>query len=259
MGTIFDIDAARLLGVGQIHAGAEWHMDAHSHAYWEFIYYLQGGGWVEFPGVTIHPRPHYLAIYPPGLPHAETADPADPEETIYFSVDVPGIPPRGAHLLVPDAGGEMRWLCAHILAEAQAHGLTPLAHAYTQAFLYLVERAWESGIAVPHDAVDFAAQYLYANYAREINLTELAALVHLSQTHLVHLFTARLGISPMRYLRHVRVENARRLLATTTLSVNEIAARVGFNDPLYFRRTLKRALGCTPTAFRLHAAAQENP
>ena len=259
MSTIFSVNEANLLSVGQLRADAAWHMAAHSHAYWEFIYYLQGCGRIDFPGATLHPRQYFLAVYPPGLPHAETADPIDPEETIFFSVEVPGAPPAGAHLLLPDPHGELRWLATRLLAEYQARGAGPLAQTYTRAFLYLVERAWASAAAVPHDIVDVAAQYLYDNFAGEVTLARLAAAVNVSQTHLVHLFSARLGISPMRYLRQVRLEYAKRLLATTALTVNEIAARVGFNDPLYFRRTLKHAVGCTPTAFREQQRTQDSP
>ena len=123
-------------------------------------------------------------------------DPEDLEETIFFSIDVPGTPPAGAHLLMPDPHGEMRWLCTQMLREEQSFGLTPLAQTYARAFLYLLERAWERGIPVPHDAVDFAAQYLYANYAEDISLTALAGVVRLSATHLSHLFTARPGGQP---------------------------------------------------------------
>jgi len=259
MSTIFDVNAAQLLAMGQVHADARWRMGSHHHPYWEFIYYLHGCGRIDFPDATLHPRQHFLAVYPPGLPHAETADPTDPEETIFFSVAVTGAPPAGAHLLLPDPRAELRWLCTQLLAEYQAHEVSPLAQTLTKAFLYLVERAWESALAVPHDVVDSAAQYLYANYARELSLPELANVVHVSQTHLIHLFTARLGISPMRYLRQVRLEHAKRLLATTTLPVNEIAALVGFSDPLYFRRLLKRATGTTATAFRQHAGTQNCP
>lgn len=259
MSTIFDIHSANLLNVGQVHADAGWQFPSHSHAYWEFIYYLRGGGRVDFPTASLHPRQHYLLIYPPGLAHAEATDPVELEETIFFSIDVPGNPPAGAHLLVPDPHGEMRWLCMQILREQNEYGVTPLAQTYARAFLYLVERAWEHGIPVQHDAVDFAAQYLYANYAGDISLSALAEVVRLSPTHLAHLFTARLGISPIRYLRRIRLEHARRLLETTELTVNEIAARTGFTDPLYFRRMFKQATGSTPTAMRRQVEQQESP
>lgn len=250
MGTVFAVETAHLRGMGLLYAHATWQMASHVHTHWEFVYFLRGCGRIDMPHTTLHPQQYYLAIYPPGLPHAEFADPADPEETLFFEVDVEGTPPVGAHLLLPDQKGELRWLCEHMHMEFIAHGASPLADTYTRAFLHLVERAWESGIPVQHDIVDFAVQYLHANFTRYLTLHTLAKAAHVTDTHLAHRFSARMGISPMRYLQHIRLEVARRLLITTTLPVNEVATRVGFDDPLYFSRVFARATGHPPTAFR---------
>lgn len=246
MGTVFQVETARLLGGGRIVPNPDWACPWHAHQHWEFIYFLRGCGRVEFPNAFAHPQQYHLLIYPPGLPHAEVADPHDPEETIFFGVDVAGSPPAGAHLLLPDPSGELRWLCERVLGELLLHGSTPLAGAYTHAFLYLLERAWESGTPVRHDAVDVAVQYLHANYASSITLKELAGVTCTSETHLAHRFNARLGISPMRYLQRIRLEVAHRLLLTTTQPVNAVAQQAGFDDPLYFSRVFKQATGQSP-------------
>lgn len=245
-----DVKSAKLYTAGKIYPDASWMFPAHTHAYWEFIYFLRGTGRIDIPQGTLHPQQYHLVVYPPGLPHSEITDPTDPEETIFFGVEVVGSPPPGAHLLLPDPKGELRWLCEHILAEFQNPEATPLAESYMQAFLYLVERAWESGIPVKHDIVDLAVQYMHSNYHQNIGLREIADNLHISEAYLVHSFTARLDISPIRYLQRIRIEAGKRLLITTDIPVNEIAAQVGFEDPLYFSRVLKRVTGHSPTSFR---------
>ncbi len=259
MDGIFGVESAHLLSVGRVQPDAAWGIATHSHAHWEFIYFLRGCGRVELPQRSYHPQQYHLMIYPPDMPHAETADPVEPEETIFFCVDMAGEPPVGAPLLLSDQDGELRWLCERLVAEFTVWGSSPLATTYLRAFLYLVERAWRQAAVSPPDLVEIARQYLCANYALHITLRELARVARVSETHLSHRFTARMGISPKRYLLGIRLEAARRLLLTTDLRVGEIALHTGFPDPLYFSRVLKQETGLAPTEFRRRERVQENP
>ncbi|MHB9130878.1 MAG: helix-turn-helix domain-containing protein [Armatimonadota bacterium] len=253
MQTIFDIDTAQLHGVGMTERDAGWHMSTHSHTHWEFVYFLRGCGSVNLPYATLRPRYYHLLIFYPRLPHAETADPLDPEETIYLSVNVTGTPPPGMPILLADPHGELRWLCEHIYQEMVTyHTITPLANTYTRAFLQLIERAWQSTPSPAIDPVKLAMQYLVTNYASQVTLETLASIANVTPMHLTHCFTAQVGTSPIQYLKVLRIEAAKQLLATTALLVNDIAQRVGYADPLYFRRVFKSVTGQTPSACRQH-------
>lgn len=254
MPTIFDLRTTRLLHVGNLRAPSTWAMPTHTHPCWQFVYFLQGCGRICLPNITFHPQQCHVAIYPPGMPHAETADPCEPEETIFFNVDVAGLAPADGPLLLPDPTGEMRWLCEHLYHEFTEHGNTPLATCYAQAFLCLLERAWMTGATSSPDLIDLATQYLEAHYARPITLAQMAEALRVSKGHLVNRFTARMGTSPMRFLQQLRVERAKRLLHTTELSVQAIAIRVGYADPLYFSRVFTRLTGEAPRAYRQHAS-----
>jgi AraC family transcriptional regulator of arabinose operon len=248
--THLDIEHASLLGAGHIAPDSAWRTDAHTHRDWEFVYFLRGGGRIETPGAIWRPCQYHLAVYPPGLPHAETADPIEPEETIFFSLAVAGTAPPDAPLLLPDPHGELRWLSEGILREFHLHGPSPLATTYARAFLYLLERAWTQGLPGPQDPLDAVAHYLHAHYAQAVSLQTLAQIARLSPAHLVHRFSARMGTSPMRYLQTIRHQVAQQLLATTELPVKEVAAQVGYPDPLYFSRLFRTAFGEAPSAYR---------
>ncbi len=250
MSTMLSVAEARLLYTGHTPPDAAWEMAAHTHPHWEFVYFLRGCGRIDTPSRTLHPQQYYLAVYPPGLSHAERADPLEPEDTIFLGVEVAGAVPAGAPPLLPDPRGELRWLAERLLEEVTTHGVSALATHYTRAFLLLIERGWAAQPAGRPDAVEAAVQYLHANFTRRLTLAELAGVGRVSPTHLAHRFTARLGESPMRYLQRVRLEAGKRLLATTDLSVQEIARHVGFDDPLYFSRVLKRTTGASPSGYR---------
>src|SRR5687767_13961277 len=78
------------------------------------------------------------------------------------------------------------------------------------------------------------------NLHREMTLAELASSVNLSVWRLCHIFRSDLGMSPIRYLKLLRMEKAKQLLETTFLSVKEITYRVGINDESHFVRDFKK-------------------
>ena len=78
----------------------------------------------------------------------------------------------------------------------------------------------------------------------------LAARVAMSPRHFARVFRAEVGCTPAAYVEQVRVEVARRLLETTALSVDEVAATAGFGTPETLRRAFARRVGASPTEYR---------
>ncbi|MBO9625296.1 MAG: helix-turn-helix transcriptional regulator [Microbacterium sp.] len=83
----------------------------------------------------------------------------------------------------------------------------------------------------------------------------LATLSHLSASRFAHLFAQQLGLTPMRYVERARMERARELLLSTGDSVTEIAAAVGYPNPLHFSARFKTLMSMSPTEFRRHPRA----
>jgi AraC family transcriptional regulator, arabinose operon regulatory protein len=83
-----------------------------------------------------------------------------------------------------------------------------------------------------------------------VDLTDLAGRVNLSRSRFAHLFREQTGVSPGRYLRDFRLDRARFLLETTFLSVKEVMATVGFNDPSHFSRDFQHTFGASPREWR---------
>jgi len=103
----------------------------------------------------------------------------------------------------------------------------------------------------PH--VSRALEYIHGNYNRDIQIPELAELVHLNSNYFTKLFKQEMGITPIRYIQTVRFEKARHLLKYTHLTVAEIAGQVGVSDTLYFSRGFKAFCGCSPSEYRKKA------
>jgi transcriptional regulator GlxA family with amidase domain len=88
------------------------------------------------------------------------------------------------------------------------------------------------------------------NLDKPLPAASLASQASMSLSHFFALFKRQVGTTPIDYLIHLRMERARDLLTTTDLSVKEIAAALGYDDPFYFSRVFKSVNGVAPTDFR---------
>jgi transcriptional regulator GlxA family with amidase domain len=102
--------------------------------------------------------------------------------------------------------------------------------------------------------VDSRIAWALAEMARRFrdldSVDELAAGAHLSRSRFAHLFKQHTGVASGRYLRDMRLEHARTLLETTFLSVKEVMAAVGINDPSHFSRDFQTRFGVSPREWR---------
>ena len=102
-----------------------------------------------------------------------------------------------------------------------------------------------------------AIKYIDTNYADDFSTAALAAYCHVSESRLYHLFCEELNTTPTKYRTEVRTERAASELRTTSLSIEEIARRNGFNSASYFRETFKAQTGLPPTEYRRMAKSSK--
>jgi transcriptional regulator GlxA family with amidase domain len=93
-------------------------------------------------------------------------------------------------------------------------------------------------------------QHIDLHVGGPLRISELASRFGLSERTLSRRFTAATGRGPRAYLRHARVQQAMRLLETTSDPVDQVRRRVGYGDPAAFRRIFKEATGLSPAGYR---------
>jgi transcriptional regulator GlxA family with amidase domain len=98
--------------------------------------------------------------------------------------------------------------------------------------------------------IQIAIEFMRANLHRRIPLTELADVANLSPSHLSRLFKIQTRLSPGEYLRRLRMEKARHLVAAGLLSVKEIMATVGYKSKSHFVRDFRTSFGLAPSEYR---------
>ncbi|WP_166109327.1 helix-turn-helix domain-containing protein [Pseudoalteromonas sp. Z9A5] len=92
--------------------------------------------------------------------------------------------------------------------------------------------------------------WLKTNLATELNLQEVAAQFSLSYRTFTRRFRVATNQSPIEYWQQLRVEGAKELLASSNLSIQEVALEVGYNDQGHLTRVFKKVLSQTPSAYR---------
>jgi transcriptional regulator GlxA family with amidase domain len=88
------------------------------------------------------------------------------------------------------------------------------------------------------------------NLRRDLSTAVLAERVSMSTRNFVRVFSADVGTTPAKYILHLRVEAARRLLESTSRDLKQIAGSVGFGNADAMRRAFSRVLGMTPSDIR---------
>lgn len=96
-------------------------------------------------------------------------------------------------------------------------------------------------------------RYIEENFRQELTLNNLANQVYVSPYHLAHVFKEEVGLPPIQYMIQCRIEEAKRLLSHSDLSVREIAAIVGYENANYFNLLFKKIAGKPPGKYRKKA------
>jgi AraC-like DNA-binding protein len=111
------------------------------------------------------------------------------------------------------------------------------------------ERGWLAGLRDPVLAP--AMKAIHTAPDRKWTVADLAMEAAVSRSSLDGRFRDVLGLSPIRYVNEWRMRMAQDLLATTEVTVAEIARRVGYDSEEAFSRAFKRAHGQSPSPWRL--------
>ena len=95
-----------------------------------------------------------------------------------------------------------------------------------------------------------ARLYIKQNAYRAMSMLVLADELSISPVQLTRRFTRSMGITPSRYLSHIRLEQAKALLVDTHLNLDQIACACGFNNGFYLSRVFTKLMKVSPSAYR---------
>jgi len=169
-------------------------------------------------------------------------------------------PPRAQWpLMRPSAPGDI----LHPLFEHLLDGYKRFDEAHLAALMGALVSAFVSGqtgradlssetVSVPvQRAIAYIYNTLYHAPMAPMPLVALAEAACVSREHLCRVFRTETGATPAETVRRVRIENAKRLLQSTKLTIGQVAERTGFSDPKHFAHCFREVARQTPSAYRI--------
>lgn len=146
------------------------------------------------------------------------------------------------------------------LLKEEKFGRDELLKTYLQAFLIQVQRRkneYEEKNGQPLFPADEKrlqvvqfVNLIDENYNKGYTIAEYAKLMHVSSRTLSDLISQVLNKTPLQMVQERIILEAKRLLLHSSLNVNQIGYRLGFEDPSYFVKYFKKHAGVPPTEFR---------
>ena len=100
------------------------------------------------------------------------------------------------------------------------------------------------------DFVKTAVLYIESNYHKQFDVGKYAKSIGVSRSHFTTVFTKRIGMSPYNLLMNERIENAKKYLINSDLTISQIATKTGFASIERFSTVFKTKTGMSPKKFR---------
>jgi len=119
------------------------------------------------------------------------------------------------------------------------------------SFDYLASSEYvKNKFATANNRVRKIHEFLMKNYQEEIDLEEVAGIVHLAPASVCRFFKASTGLTVFEYLNKIKVDYACKLLLNTDKNIVDISYDCGFNNLSHFNKQFRKFIGKTPSQFR---------
>jgi AraC-like DNA-binding protein len=237
--------------------GTDYHM---------LIYCTHGKGWYDIGGKHHDIHENQYILLPAGVPYSFGADNNNPW-TIYWvhyeGTDADFFHPKsqGPIDIEPSDTSRIqhRLDLFEELFSAATLAYQPQYMAYAsiclQMFLasFTLLEQYRHFSKAPHREDSLAMKVIYymqENIQQSLSLQQLASHFNYSSSQFSMLFKQETGSSPIEHFIRLKIQRACQYIELTDLKFNEIALRLGFDDPAYFSRIFNKVMGISPSVYR---------
>ncbi len=142
-------------------------------------------------------------------------------------------------------------ICLDYIDKAASFHAADKMHCQLQSLLSVLIQQYQSFFNCKrHWLIDKIIVYINENYASPLSMSDVAAAFYLNASYFCKLFKDETGITFTNYLMRVRVDNAKGLLADSSMKLYDVASAVGYTNVQYFSTVFKDLEGVTPSQYR---------
>lgn len=239
---------------GHFHCTAEYRIERQSLELFLLMYVCAGTLYVETGGERFAAQAGQIVLLDCRRPHVYYC--LDDAEFLWFHFQGAGSEAYADYLLERSNGlfdseeaAVLRRSFETVLTGAQQllqgeHAVSVEVHRILSRLAAPVLHPADDGLFEP------ALRCIHQRFREPIAVEELAALCSMSTSHFIRSFKKHFGSTPHEYLLAFRIRQAKLLLLSTALSVEEIADQCGFHSASHFARAFRAGTGMRPTEFR---------
>lgn len=228
------------------------------------IYCVKGKGWAKILDKSYSITPGDFILLPAGCPHEYGAEEQDPW-TIYW-MHFKGTNSKGfIDMMLKKMGDHVAPISfqenrLHLFEEIyttfeRGYSSDNICYASLSLQYFLGSCCFDNNYnyLAKHekkDSITLCINYLQKHVDKILSLQEIAEAVNLSVSHFAAIFKKSTGFSIIEYFNHLKIQKACQYLQFTDLRINEIADRLGIEDPYYFSRMFTKVIGVSPNKYR---------
>jgi len=256
---------------GHIYGEVETRFGKHHHdEASEIIFIRSGAGFSTINGTDHKIQSGDIILHNKGVSHEEQCYPESPSSMaeyyylgignlLYTGIKEGDLIPDHLPSVYPcgDNRGEMESLMTRLFEECSQkdigylHVCQGLTEMIVVQIMRIINREYglfgaESNVSIVQKIKNMIDQ----NFNRDIRLSEIAEMLHISNDYLSHVFKNKTGYSPINYLINRRIIESKKLMLQTNKPIKEIAALVGCKSPTYFSFLFKKETGVVPSKYR---------
>jgi AraC-like DNA-binding protein len=228
------------------------------------IYCVEGAGWYELENQRYEVKPDEFFILPAGLPHKYSSN-AEFPWNIYWIHFRGNMADRYIHSFL-NTKKPIHHAVSHIddrlqifeeIYQTLEKGYSIENIGYASTCLWHFLGSFRFADAYTHTkaggaktAVETSIQFMKEHLHEPLGLDDLAKSARYSASYYSLLFKKKTGYAPIEYFIHLKIQRACQYLDLTDLYIQEIARKVGYEDPYYFSRIFKNVMGSSPSEYR---------
>lgn len=249
--------------IGKVLERPDWNFPTHQHGHFsELIFVTKGEGVVTIAGERYAVQEGDLLVYNKGVIHEEYSSQNNPLALYYCGIIHPDM-----ELLIPlescpvmktkEHKNTVHSLFDLLFEEAQQKRdqYHLVAYQLLSVLVIWVHRLNKENTILDkvRNAETLAIgikEYLDIHYLRHLTLQDIATEFHMSPFYISHVFHRKYNDSPINYILHRRMAEARQLLVATKLKISVIAHLLGYENANYFSILFTRLMAESPSQYR---------